>query len=131
MNRFARLLALCTVLLGTAAFAAAQSNLSVDVPFAFQVGDRVLPAGTYSVTRVFEGDPTMLALTGVHTKHRVNVYASPASGRAGASLFFLHSGETYSLTGLSTPAGKFSIANSAKQRLMAFTPGEVEISGSK
>lgn len=125
--KIVRVLVLCMVLLGTAAFAAAQSNLRVEVPFAFQVGNRVLPAGTYSVTRIFDGDPSLLALTGVHTKARVNVYGSPTHDRPGASLSFLRYGETYFLTAISSPSGKLSVATSGKQRQMASVQNTIEV----
>lgn len=130
MKKIVRVLVLCTLLLGTAAFAAAQSNISVDVPFAFQIGDRVMPAGSYSVTRIFEGDPTLLALTGVHTKARATVNGMVNRERAGASLSFLRYGETYFLTGVSTPSGKISVASPKVRQLMASSRDAVEVTAS-
>jgi hypothetical protein len=36
----------------TAGMACAQTTLKADIPFAFRVGNKVMPAGTYSVARV-------------------------------------------------------------------------------
>lgn len=132
MKKIVRVLALCTVLLGAAALASAQSNLSVDVPFAFQIGDHVMPAGTYSITRVFDRDPSLLAFTGVHTRARVNVYGSPVREGAGTGLSFLRYGETYFLTAISTPSGKIAVASPRNARLTASAREEFEINaGSK
>jgi len=112
-----RVLMLAVTLLGVTALATAQNNLHVDVPFDFQIDGRTLPAGTYTIARVYDRDPNFFAVTGVQSSARAVVHASGSSRDAGAGLSFLHNGESYLLTTISTPAGKFDVAQKRSVRI--------------
>ena len=48
----------------TAGMACAQTTMKADIPFAFQVAGKVMPAGTYSVTTVSRTSAPLLAFQG-------------------------------------------------------------------
>src|SRR3954451_22475821 len=64
MTKAMRVLCVITLLAGAAAIANAQDNLRVNVPFQFSVNGKTLPAGTYSVSRAFDGNPGVRLLQG-------------------------------------------------------------------
>ena len=102
--------------------AAAQSRnrqqLRVDVPFAFQVGDKVLPAGEYRVSIVNPAsDQSVLQIAKVDGKATTLARTIDINGwtSANAKLSFRHYGQQYFLaevwmagesTGLATPTSR-------------------------
>lgn len=78
----------------------AQAPLKANVPFDFKVGDRVLPAGEYSVSRIFSGSPLLLAVRDGSGRQvaAVNGIAVDAQEAAGhARLVFVLTDEGYAL----------------------------------
>jgi hypothetical protein len=89
------------MLLLTAGAAMAGPVVTVRIPFAFMVRDRMLPAGDYRVERA-DVDPTVLIIKGEHGVHSMVITSSvEAHGKdpAGDSsaLVFTREGNSYRL----------------------------------
>ena len=65
------------VLAPVAAFAQLEDPMEADVPFQFQAGQTVFPAGRYWIERVNTGDPWTLTITSPDGKSRAIVGALP------------------------------------------------------
>lgn len=77
------LLAVGALLLGSAAFAQ-EINVQAKVPFDFMVGDKLYPAGEYSVQNVSQ-DNHLLRLRNTNSQTAVAVLYHPASSSAPAT----------------------------------------------
>jgi hypothetical protein len=74
-------------------------RIKANVPFDFSVGEKKLPAGTYSVSRMSSGD-TVIAITGDdgHSKAiRLSNSTQRLNARSQATLVFRHYGDQYFL----------------------------------
>ncbi|MGA2457068.1 MAG: hypothetical protein ABSF85_05840 [Terriglobales bacterium] len=99
----------CLLGLGISACAQNASNIVVNVPFEFVAGGKTLPAGTYSVGRVFSESDLSLNIR----SHDNGIFLLPVVFNGAsveqAKLSFEHIGETYFLSGVRTPAGVYTI----------------------
>jgi hypothetical protein len=74
-------------------------RMKANVPFDFSVGEKKLPAGTYSVSRMSSGD-TVIAITGDDGRAkaiRLSNSAQRLHARGKATLVFRHYGDQYFL----------------------------------
>ncbi len=96
-----------TLMLAAAAILAAQIRplLHANVPFAFHVGNDVMPAGEYRISALQPGSRVVL-ITAVHSGAAVLVQTLLSGERAGqtAKLIFDRYGETYFLREVWIPA---------------------------
>jgi hypothetical protein len=103
---------ICVFGLGLSARAQEQDTVVTNVPFNFVAGGRVLPAGTYRVSRV---DPTSgsreLEISSYETRASVfvipTVFDDVQSDKA--QLNFEHLGDSYFLSAIGTPIGTYAI----------------------
>ena len=103
---------ICVLGLGLSARAQEEDTVVTKVPFDFVAGGKVLPAGTYTVSRV---DPTRgsreLEIRSYET--RASVFVLPTvfdDVRSDtAQLNFEHLGDTYFLSAIETPIGTYSV----------------------
>jgi hypothetical protein len=82
----------------------------VKVPFDFFVGNRSMPAGTYSFGRVFTDQHSSFILHGDGRSAIVLPTAVDETSAFEAKLTFEHSGDKYFLDKIKTPAGIYTIA---------------------
>lgn len=99
--RFTFLLALSFAVLLSASTAHAQINLNATIPFAFQIGETVLPAGDYSVSH--EAQTGLVRVAAQSGKMGVAVHSQPVGGGPAASdgiskLVFRRYGHNYFLS---------------------------------
>lgn len=103
---------ICVLGLGLSARAQEEDTVVTKVPFDFVAGGKVLPAGTYTVSRV---DPARgsreLEIRSYET--RASVFVLPTvfdDVRSDtAQLNFEHLGDTYFLSAIETPIGTYSV----------------------
>ena len=123
---------LVSVLLGTAMMAVAQDQVRVQVPFGFHLEGQVLPAGEYSVQRVFDRDNLVLRIHGAQGQNSISFLVNTASDETGSSFSFRRYGDDYFLIGVKTPSGKFTLPKSREERTMSVnSSGTDVIVGSK
>jgi len=106
------LVCICGLALGT--HAQNEDAVVTKVPHDFVVGNLVLPAGTYRVSRVSAvRGPTLLNIksyeTGVSTFLIPTFFDDRAATRPHARLSFEHAGDKYFLSGIETPAGMYTV----------------------
>jgi hypothetical protein len=112
-----------SLLFGTAALAGAQNAVRVQVPFDFQVSGKTLPAGTYTISPIFDRDPAVFRISGAQGQGPIAFMTSVKSlNQTGASLSFRRYGESYFLSGVTNGSGKFNIPRT-KQELLAASKG--------
>jgi hypothetical protein len=128
MTKIVRVLVLASLVFGTALFATAQSAVRVAVPFDFQIAGRTLPAGTYTVSRVFERDPNFFVVNGVSNTVRASILALGSTDQSGAGLSFRRYGNAYFLRAISTPSGRFALAQSKAERQAAASESPMDVS---
>ncbi len=110
-----------SLFLGTAILAAAQ-QARVEVPFEFHIAGQTLPAGTYEVKRAFDRDDLALTISGAAGQSPVAFLVHQASpNQYGSGLSFNRYGDSYYLSGVTMPSGKFSLARSRQERMVAVT----------
>jgi len=103
---------ICVLGLGLRARALEEGTVVTKVPFDFVAGGKVLPGGTYRVSRVhpFTGSRE-LEITSYETHASVfvipTVFDDVQSGNA--QLNFEHLGDTYFLSGIETPIGTYAV----------------------
>jgi len=101
---------ICVVGLGLRARAQEEGTIITKVPFDFVAGGKVLPAGTYRVSRVNTGSRE-LEISSYETRAEVflipRVFADVQSGRA--QLNFEHVGDQYFLSTIETSIGRYAI----------------------
>ena len=92
------------LLVGSVASTQGQSltnKIKANIPFDFSVGEKKLPAGTYSVSRLSQSsDPAVIAITGEdgHTKAiRLSNSAQRSQAKDQTTLVFRHYGDQYFL----------------------------------
>ena len=103
---------ICVLGLGLSARAQEEDTVVTKVPFDFVAGGKVLPAGTYTVSRV---DPARgsreLEIRSYET--RASVFVLPTDfddvRSDTAQLNFEHLGDTYFLSAIETPIGTYSV----------------------
>ena len=90
------------VLLLATGTARASEILQVNVPFAFQVGREVFPAGQYMVEEDALAGPSVLLIRGMHTPQTAFVLTQTAAGQGPGkpALQFAHRENQYRLTGV-------------------------------
>ena len=103
---------ICVFGLGLSARAQEQDTVVTNVPFAFVAGGRVLPAGTYRVSRVDSTSRSReLEISSYETRASVfvipTVFDDVQSDKA--QLNFEHLGGTYFLNAIKTPIGTYAI----------------------
>jgi hypothetical protein len=103
---------ICVFGLGLSARAQEQDTVVTNVPFDFLAGGRVLPAGTYRVSRVDSTSGSReLEISSYETRASVfvipTVFDDVQSDKA--QLNFEHLGGTYFLTAIKTPIGTYAI----------------------
>ena len=132
MTRAIRVL-IASLFLGTALLAGAQDVVRVQVPFDFHVNGQTLPAGTYTVRRVYDHDNVLLRISGGHDAASATFLTNLAdSAHPGAALAFRRYGDAYFLSGITNESGKFSVQRSKEERLLAIKgSGDEVVVGSK
>ena len=123
-----RMLLAASLLAGTVMTAVAQDKVHVNVPFDFTVRGTALPAGSYTVARVHENDPTLLAIRGADGQQVLAFTAGMDSVATGESLVFHRYGESYYLSEVKTGMGKYTFPRSRPERLSAANESNTEIS---
>jgi hypothetical protein len=108
-----------SLLFGTALIAGAQTVVQVQVPFDFHVSGRTLPAGSYTLTRVFDREPSVLRISGAEGQESVVFLTGLESSQTGAGLSFHRYGDSYYLSAIATASGKFSLPRTRAERLAA------------
>jgi hypothetical protein len=109
---------LTSLLLGTALLAGAQDRVRVAVPFDFHVNNATLPAGTYTVTRVFDRDNILLKITGDQGETPIAFVTNLTdAANAEPGLSFHRYGEEYFLSGVKTESGTHSLPRSRQERM--------------
>jgi hypothetical protein len=103
---------ICVFGLGLSARAQEQDTVVTNVPFDFLAGGRVLPAGTYRVSRVDSTSGSReLEISSYETRASVfvipTVFDDVQSDKA--QLNFEHLGGTYFLNAIKTPIGTYAI----------------------
>jgi hypothetical protein len=90
------------VLLLASGTARASDILEVNVPFAFQVGRELFPAGHYVVEEDTLAGPTVLLIRGMHSPQAAFVLTQTAAGEGPGrpALQFAHRENQYRLTGV-------------------------------
>ena len=90
------------VLLLASGTARASEILQVNVPFAFQVGRELFPAGHYMVEEDNLAGPSVLLIRGMHSPQAAFVLTQTAAGEGPGrpALQFAHRENTYRLTGV-------------------------------
>jgi len=103
---------LLSLLLSLSAISAyAQSSLlisKVEIPFDFSVGDRTLPAGVYSVTRIFQDKVTLL-IRSEDGREAIMTLTAPVEAKERPEtwkLVFHHYGESYFLSQIWEPGSR-------------------------
>jgi hypothetical protein len=129
-----RILLAFGLLLGMAAGAHAQSLVVAEVPFDFIVSGIKMPAGTYSVDRVFADNPDTLVIHSADRKF--SAFATAAAGgdaqsSANPKIVFHRYGDEYFLTEVRTSARAYPLGISRAEKTLAKTRGldNVSISG--
>src|SRR5579862_8127338 len=102
---------ICLAGLGASANAE-EGDLVVNVPHEFVVAGKTLPAGKYTISRVFN-DPLQLSLTSYddHTGAIVLPTTLSSVPADHVGLTFATTGDNYVLTGIASTAGVYTIAN--------------------
>ena len=77
------------------AYTGSDTTATIDVPFAFQAGNSVLPAGTYTVTEPINGFVLIRGAKGGVFVSKTVIVENDESGKS--SLLFSRSGSTYVL----------------------------------
>jgi len=103
---------ICVLGLGLGARAQEQDTVVTNVPFDFVAGGKVLPAGTYRVSRVAPASGSReLELRSYET--RASVFVLPTAfddvQSDKAQLHFEHLGDEYFLSAIETPIGTYAI----------------------
>jgi hypothetical protein len=103
---------ICVLGLGLGARAQEQDTVVTKVPFDFVTGGKVLPAGTYTVSRVTPASGSReLEMRSYETRTSVfvipTVFDDVRSDKA--QLNFEHLGDAYFLTAIETPIGTYTI----------------------
>lgn len=103
---------ICVLGLGPGARAQEEGTVVVKVPYDFLVVGRVLPAGTYRVSRVdFPAGPRELEISSYETRASVvlvpTFFDDLQTGHA--QLNFAHIGNKYVLSAVETPIGTYAI----------------------
>ena len=90
------------VLLLASGTARASEILQVNVPFTFQVGRELFPAGHYMVEEDNLAGPSVLLIRGMHSPQAAFVLTQTAAGEGPGrpALQFAHRENTYRLTGV-------------------------------
>ena len=110
MNRIKAIALLTIASFGSAAHVlAATGAVQATVPFNFNVGNKVLPAGTY---RIESGSSSIVTLQNRDGKAAVStlVYAADSDGSGNGKLVFNKYGDQYFLSKILCPAAAFSAA---------------------
>ena len=118
-----------TILAATAVFAQSSSRLlmKIDIPFAFIVDDRTLPAGQYFVTDV--SCEHVIALTSADGKHSLMVHDLPnyaSKSSSNSRMVFQRYGSEYFLTQVWTSGD-----NVARNPLVSKRQVEIAHSGAR
>ena len=103
---------ICVLGLGLGARAQEEDTVVTKVPFDFVAGGKVLPAGTYRVSRVAPASGSReLEMRSYETRASVfvipTVFDDVRSDKA--QLHFEHLGDTYFLSAIETPIGTYSV----------------------
>ena len=125
-----RMLLAASLLVGTALTALAEDNVQVNVPFDFSVRGTTLPAGSYTIQRVRENDPTLLAIRAADGR-QVLAFTTTGLGSttlSAGSLIFHRYGASYFLSEVNTATGKYTFPRSRPERLSAANGPASEIS---
>jgi hypothetical protein len=90
------------VLLVASGTARASDILEVNVPFSFQIGSELFPAGHYTVQEDSLSGPSVLLIRGMHTRQAAFVLTETAAGQGPGkpALEFAHRENQYQLTGV-------------------------------
>ena len=99
MKTIRTLLAIASLSASVLAYAQFDSfdSMSVNIPFAFQVDGKAMPAGHYTVRR---GSENVLMINEIGGRHGTLLFANPdpyAPSRNRSSLIFLRTGDQYRL----------------------------------
>jgi hypothetical protein len=97
-NRLGNISLLALSLLFTTTSSFAQSPARANVPFAFNVGTKHLPAGTYEIKRA-DFDSNFVMISNHNTGETVlSLFQKEAPGRVNHKLIFHHQGNQYFLS---------------------------------
>jgi hypothetical protein len=117
------LLLVSAISLGSSALAQDSSTVKVSVPFDFNVGARILPAGDYTISAEPD-NPSVVVLRGDH----VGLFAIPVEfdGYATqyARLHFDRVADRHFLSSVSTPAGTYKVESEHLLRVASRDAGK-------
>lgn len=115
---YVRFLSAFSVLAGLAAAGRAQTvdQVNVNIPYEFVAAGKTLPAGTYRIRRVSDGDVAELSLTSFENRAGVLLVASEVSpaSQGKPTLSFPYDGSQRILSKIETTDHIFTIPVSAK-----------------
>jgi hypothetical protein len=98
---------LAACLLGGAAFSAraeVMTRIRIDVPFAFEVGDVAMPAGSYEIYQPHETGAVIIRATS--GSGAVATIVAPIGQGGGSNASFVHTGGKYFLSSISLGDGR-------------------------
>ncbi len=117
-NTISKLAGIAALLCTPAAFAQADNSLKVNVPFAFSVGARKLPAGEYRITSTFGSQAMTIQSEDCRNTVDTLVYSGGKPNRKGeASVTFHVYGDQHYLASVWSPLkGGRTVPKSAAER---------------
>lgn len=102
-----------------------------NIPFAFEAGNKTLPAGRYQIETVPTGAGTLQRIRLVDGDRQITVYTiavTSADGKSGPELIFHRYGEKYFLAQIWNGEGKGQqLYKSAREKEMARTGAKLEV----
>lgn len=121
MKRIVNLLLAASLLVAMSAVAYAQEDGSVvaNVPFAFSVKGKTLPAGTYRISRVDTQNSDFLLLRNLQGGEAIPLLTGLNNYAAGSSLVFHRYGDEYFLSSIRTHSGEHAVPQSKAERKLA------------
>ena len=132
-NKFTIVALMVFTLLSTAAFAASNTQ-KVNVPFEFHLGDKVMPAGSYTISALTA--QTLLIRSedkAVQQRVALTFQAERSTSDHEAKLVFRHIGDQYFLVqvwGTGTESGRAILTSRAQEQMARNTSSSV-VMGSK
>ena len=99
---------ICVLGLGESSHAQDASTIVVHVPFDFVAAGAALPAGTYSIGRVSDSQPSLFMRSDENGALLLPIVFDAAAADQ-AKLAFQHVGDRYFLSKVETPAGIYNI----------------------
>jgi hypothetical protein len=120
----------CAFGLGISARAQDADGVVVEVPFEFVAGGKTLPAGAYTVSRVFPESQPGLVIQSYDNSAFLLPIIFDGTGAKQATLAFNHVEDKYFLSKVETPIGTYTIGMPRAMTKVAQTKDRVTLSSS-